>query len=237
MKSQMSKLVRSIRGLPEAKEAPTGPSHDAPELARQLSAVFIEQLNEYRRARNADLNLIEIDQLKDQGLLRAILEKSPNQVTFVELEYLSRDRPEAAIERWEEIKKVARSDMSSGGHAARSVSHDAWDRACFLSIRDMYQQVWPPRNAVETMIIDEIAQYEFVRRSLIGRFGSGSWSGDAKLGKQYAATAEMGRTIERLQRLVHYSVRVLVGLRRAPLSVSGQAVVSLPAGEFIGPEA
>jgi hypothetical protein len=62
--------------------------------------------------------------------------KSPEEVSFHELECLSRDHPEQALALWEEIKATARQDIANGWHGARGISTGPWERACYLAIRE-----------------------------------------------------------------------------------------------------
>lgn len=215
MREPISRLMRSVQGLPDSAPAAAAAGADAEALARELSAAFMEQLRQFRRARDGDLNLLEIDQLKNGGILRATRDKSPDRVTFHDIEAVSRTMPEQALQLWEEVKAAARNDLANGWHAARGVGNDAWDRACFLAIRDQLRQLWPPRTGPEAMLLDEMAQYELMRRHLIRRLWSGSWACDDQRGREYPATAEVGRTIERLQRLFQYALRTLLGVRRS----------------------
>jgi len=215
MKAHVSRLMRSVRGLPESAPAAATAGSDAEVLARELSAAFIDRLWKFRNAKDGQIGLLETEELADDGILRAIRDKSPDAVTFHDLEALARAMPEQALERWEEVKAAARSDLANGWHAARGVGNDAWDRACFLAIRDQLRQLWPPRTGLEAMLLDEMAQYELMRRHLIRRLWNGSWVCDDQRGREYPATAEMGRTVERLQRLFQYALRTLLGVRRA----------------------
>jgi hypothetical protein len=224
MKAHLSSLMRMAHGLPDAAPATAAVGPDAEALARDLSAAFIDKLRQFRRARDGDLNLLEIEELKNGGLSQAVRNKSPDKVSFLDLEGLSRSMPEEALQLWEEVKAAARNDLANGWHAARAVRGDAWGRACFLAIRDQLRQLWPPRNGLEAMLLDEMAQYELLRRHLIDRMWGGSWACDNERGRQYPATAEMGRTIERLQRLFQQALRALVAVRGANATPAVQRI-------------
>jgi hypothetical protein len=215
MRAHVTRLMRSVRGLPESAPAAAPAGADADVLARELSAAFIDRLWKSRNAKDGQIGLLETEELANDGILRAIRDKSPDAVTFHDIEALSRTMPEEALQLWEEVKAAARSDLANGWHAARGVGTAAWDRASFLAIRDQLRQLFPPRTGVEAMLLDEMAQYELMRRHLIRRLWGGSWTCDNQRGREYPATAEMGRTIERLQRLFQYALRTLVAVRRA----------------------
>jgi hypothetical protein len=211
----ISQLMRTIEGLPvEAPSAPAAGS-DAAVLARELSQAFTEQLWQFRKARDGEMSLFDFKDVSWEKILQTMRDKSPDKITFHELEVLSREHPDAALARWEEVKAAARLDLANGWQAARGVSGNAWERACFLAIREQFHLLWPPRNGVEAMLLDEIAQYEMLRREMVDRLARGSWIGDDHRGKQYAATVEMGRMVERLQRMIHDALRTLMNIRRA----------------------
>jgi len=108
----------------------------------------------------------------------------------------------------------------------------AWERACFLAVRDRLRRAWQPRNDGEAMLLDEMAQYELVRLWWIGvlamrsrdpftvthRRALGDRSEERKLSTA-EATVEAGRMVERLQRLYQNAVRLLVNLRRGKATV------------------
>jgi hypothetical protein len=215
MKDPVKRLMRTVQGLPDSTPAATAASPDAEVLARELSATFIRQLWKFRNAKDGHMGLMKTEEIINGGHLQKLRDKRPDAVTFQDLEALAHNEPEQALQLWEEVKAAARNDVANGWHAARDIGIDAWDRACFLAIRDQFRQTWPPRSGVEAMLIDEMTQYELIRRRLLRLFDSGSWICDKERGRQYPATAELGRTIERLQRLIHYALRTLLGIRRA----------------------
>ncbi len=223
---RISGLMRSVMGLPVDVPTHAAAGNDTDALARELSAQFIEDLRKYRDARDGDLAIFEPGDMRFEQMHSAIKDKSPDKVTFQEIEVLSRDHPEEALARWEEVKSTARHDLTNGWQAARGVSFDAWGRACYLAIRDQLRETWPPRSGVEAMLLDEMAQYEFLRRGLVHDFSLGSWKCDSKTSKQYLATAELGRAVDRLQRLFQYALRTLLMLRRKDAPPIVQRVVT-----------
>lgn len=223
----ISQLMRSVQGLPVEAPTAAAPGRDADVLTRELSRVFMEQLRAYRKAKDNDGSLLDSGEFGWEKRLERIREKSPDQVTFDEIECLSRDHPEEALARWEEVKAADRQDLANGWHAARGVSFEAWDRARFLAIREQFHLLWPPRNGVESMLLDEIAQYEMLRQNLVGSLSKGPWIGNYESGKAHQATVEIGRMIERLQRLIHYALRTLVGIRRAQPVVQRQTIAAI----------
>ena len=142
--------------------------------------------------------------------------------------------PAEAMARWEAVKAGARDDLDRGWVSARAIGAQggsAWDRACFLAVRDRLRRAWRPRNDGEALLIDEMAQYELVRQwwvavlagrsrdplTLVARRRTGR--ADDRPQSAAEATVEAGRMVERLQRLYQNAVRLLLGLRRGKATV------------------
>jgi hypothetical protein len=92
---------------------------------------------------------------------KRILDCPPEQVTWLDLHTLADQDPDAAAQRWEEIKTAALQELRSGHRAASTVeatSVGPWDRARFLAIREEFGRDWRPRNGIERMLIDVMAQ-------------------------------------------------------------------------------
>ena len=226
----MTRVMKKIMTQPQPPaESPPGQDHGV--LARELSTQFIARLWEYRRARDGNSSLLDVDGGWEK-FLEALRTKSPDQVTFDDLECLSREHPEEALARWDEVKATAREDIANGWHAARGITPTAWQRACFLAIRDELRTTFPPRNGVEAMLLDEMAQYESYRRWLVAQLPDRYWLGDKDRGPQYRVPAAMIQTVDRLQRLYQYALRTLLALRRSrvPVVVSTEGPTEHVAG-------
>lgn len=158
--------------------------------------------------------------------------KPPEKFTFFDLERLARVDPGRSTARWEEVKEAARRDLSSGwlaGRALEFMGRNAWERACFLAVRGHLRQAWPPRDDGEPLLINEMAQYEMVRRQWIGILAMLSREPRTILSLERQdnsaekprrmtaadATREAVRMVERLHRLYHATLRTLLSLRRS----------------------
>jgi hypothetical protein len=183
MKADIKRLIRTIQGLPQPAPATAAAGADAEVLTRELSAAFMDKLRKFRNARDGDLNLLEMEEIRKLDIIQRIRDKSPDAMTFHDLESVSRHMPEQTLQMWDEVKAAAQSDIANGWHAARGVDYEAWDRACFLAIRDQLRQTWPPRTGLEAMLLDEMAQYELMRRHLIRQLWNGSWASDNQRGR------------------------------------------------------
>jgi hypothetical protein len=86
------------------------------------------------------------------------------------------------------------------------------------------------------MLLDELAQYELLRRGTIECFRHGRWSSDDKSARQYPSRSEAVQSLDRLQRLFHSALRTLLAFRRTrlPVVVSGPNEPRLEAGPQAG---
>lgn len=250
-KVDLRHLARSLRALPEAAPGPADAHADAEtqQLAREMARAFAEKLEQFRRAGAAKDNPRDPAQPAPDWFVESLLQCPPEDVTFADLEQLTRIDPGRMAARWDEVKATARRDLDSGWIAARALEPhggSAWERACFHSVRQSLRQAWPPRNALEAYLLDEMAQYESVRQSwlrvlaAVSRLpqvrrppGEGESRGDKGRPQSAAeATIEAAQMVERLQRLFHNAVRMLLNLRRVktPIVVRRAGQVNVTTG-------
>lgn len=218
MKTIDDALVRVLKwanASPDPAPTAKSPGSDAGTLAREVCVQFTDDLKKYARFLEPDRKLLDGEKLTVEDLEQASPNQPPDKVTFVTLQGLAHRQPEAALARWEDVKAAAREDLANGWLAGRSVAKEAWERACFLAVREEFQAAWPPRNGVESMIIDEMAQYETLRRKLLAEMAERRWNVSQADGKEYLVPAAMMQAVDRLQRLLHCALRTLLGLRRS----------------------
>jgi len=142
----------------------TRPADEARELAREAAAAFGELFRSYRddwklTAQDA-LNRAQSD---NPAALDHARNCSPDQFQWYDLNALGKQDPDAALARWEEVKEAARGEMRTGQRAARSLeslSASCWGRAQFLAVRAELSEAWRPRDALEQMLIDQLAAYQ-----------------------------------------------------------------------------
>ena len=73
----MSKVMKTIMARPQPPAEIPAPGDDDAVLARELSGEFIERLREYRKARNGDMSLFDVEDLQFKKILEAFRKKSP----------------------------------------------------------------------------------------------------------------------------------------------------------------
>jgi hypothetical protein len=249
-KPNMKQMAHAIQTLPEDAAVPACPQPDQEprQLARELVQSFEEELQKYRRVKERDPERPDPSQPPPDWLLEGIRSKPPEDVSFFDLERLARVDPAQAEAKWQQVKDAARSELAGGQHAARAMEFmggSAWERACFLALREQLHSAWPPRSAGEALLLDEMAQCELLRRHWIGVVSMRSREPltllaqerrrerDASRRQSAAeATLEAMKMVERLQRLYQNAMRALLNLRRGkPLLIVRQAAqVNLSAG-------
>jgi hypothetical protein len=250
-RNRVRRLSRSVRELPAAAPEPPPPEADGSQLAREAVAAFAEELKLYRRERGPAGNRANPAEPPDDWEVNSILSVPPEDFTFAHFERLSKADPAKAVARWAEVMAAARKDLDSGwlaGRALESVGGNAWERACFLAIRQRLRESWPPRNAGEAILIDELAQYELMRRqwvsvlsmvtrkpqTIITLLERRDRNETPRTQTAAEATAEAARMVERLQRMYQRTLRTLLGLRR-----TGSAFIVQRSGQVnvaVGPQ-
>jgi len=241
-------------------EAESPPIADDPQLAREAAGAYDLLLKQYLRAKRVGEPLPVMD-APTRFDVASIAQKRPEDVTFRDIEELARVDPEASKARWEAVKAASREDLDSGwiaGRALEVMGGSAWERAAFLAIRDRLRQSWPPRQPGEALLIDEMAQYEMLRRKWIGILARQTDSPFTLIALADPDRAREPQTlnsaqscskamqmIERLQRLYQNSLRTFLNIRREKVpaifqrssqvnfNLGPQLNVSVPTG---GPE-
>jgi hypothetical protein len=228
----IAKIMRKARDLPaQTSRSPTSAS-EASALARQVGVKFADDLKKYARYLEFDRKLLDGEKVTTEDLEKTEANRPPEQITFITLQAEAYKDPESALALWQELKTVVREDIANGWEAGRMVTKEAWERASFLAIREDLQAVWPPRNGVESMIIDEMAQYEMLRRQLLIELSEHRWTHSKTFGKEYLIPVSLMQAVDRLQRLFQYSLRMLLSLRRSsfPLIVPRSSQPKLAPG-------
>jgi hypothetical protein len=236
-KLAVERLGRSVQAAPDSKPTPApapspdGAENDEPDqLAREVVRAFTNKVEHYRRAKKDSSERPDPSQPPPDWYLESLMGKPPEDIDFYDIERIARVDPARATQRWQEVKAAARRDLESGLLSARALEYQggsAWERACYLAVRDRLRQAWQPRNDAETLLIDEMAQYEMLRMKWLGTLAMQTrWlpfvadrnalPRDTQPRQLHAAegTAEAIRMVERLQRLVQNALRALLNLRR-----------------------
>lgn len=252
-KIQMRRLEGVVQAVPEQSASlPTEPDTrveiEANELARELVRALTIEMEWFRREKEPLSGRPNPNEPPPESFIEWVLTKPPEDVHFAEIEYLRSVDPARAMERWNEIKAAARQDLDSGWMAARTLEYQggsAWLRACFAAIRDRLRNAWPPRNSGESLLIDEMAQYEMLRQRwlevlvkhtrwlpVIAERGKLPRDEEPRRLSAAKATEEALRMVAQLQRLYQNALRTLLSLRpRSAPSVtvhgSGQVNVAL----------
>jgi hypothetical protein len=230
LKQSLERVNHGIKTVPDQTPAAPTPEDEARQIAREAVQAFAEELETYRRLKDREPNRDNPRDSPDWRIER-ILNAPPEEVTFFDIECLSREDKDRALARWEEVKATARRDLDTGFAAARALEYmggSAWQRANFHAIRERLFQAWSPRHAGEAMLLEEMAQYEMIRRQWVGILSL--WSRDPKIqlslrNPDYMrpekrdinaalANQEAMRMIERLQKLYQNALRTLLNSRR-----------------------
>jgi hypothetical protein len=166
--------------------------------------------------------------------------KPPNEVTFEDLGRAGARDPELALRLWQAVKDAARQELRSGHRAARVTEEppDAWVRARFLAVRAELAEAWRPRDGLEAMLLDQLAQWQTLvergQTSLaawaeVANWGDGRRQADAHGPPRVSEAEAVERSaamLERVHRMYLRALQALQDLRRR-----GPAVLVRRAGQ------
>lgn len=85
----------------------------------------------------------------------------PQDASWHDLNHLAANDPDAAAQRWLQIKAAARDELVSGHRAAKVMEgfhSDPWERAEFLAIRSSFIKDCRPANGIERALLDIMSQ-------------------------------------------------------------------------------
>jgi hypothetical protein len=230
--STLTRLRRSVQSIaPVVAPIPPAPSsHSEPaELGKELARGFAEEMARYRRSLESRWPLPNPN---DPIAIDDLLAKSPEDTTFFDLERLFNHDSALGPKRWREIRRAARDSLESGWRAGRALEYmggSAWSRASFLAIRERLREAWPPRHVGDALLIDEMAQYEFLRMQWVAVLALNSREpvlpqrtnvpeGEPRRLSAVESTAEAVRMVERFQKLFQNTLRMLLKARGEKLT-------------------
>jgi hypothetical protein len=242
LKHRLNRVEVALADLPAAADA----ACEVGDIADELGQAFGLMVEHYRRhyGQSPDDARAQAADYPDQYLDRA-LTCPPSQVSWFELDAIARLDPARAIERWEEVKQAARSEVASGHRAARSLegfdSH-CWSRAQFLAVRAELKAAWRPRNAAEQLLIDQMAQWQTLAWQQLERFAGYAGMEPARAGRPEKLNGELelpslshaeavARAADQAERFHHMYLRTLRALqamrRRPPVIVRSAEQVNI----------
>jgi hypothetical protein len=229
--SRVHQADRGIRVIAETTATADGVPADGDQLAREVVQAYADELRRYRHLKDREPERLDPAERPDDWDVKIVREQPPEKVSFFDVEKLSRIDPAQGEALWLQVKEAARRDLDSGWLAGRALEYlggSAWERACFLAIRDRLRRAWKPRNDCESMLVDEIAQYEMLRLQWLAVFSMRSRDPETLLQRKrlsdsseserrltaHEQTAEAARMVEHIQRLHQNAIRTLLSMRR-----------------------
>lgn len=160
----------------------------------------------------------------------------PDQVSWHAISTVAERDPALGRQMWLRLLDQARDDLASGNRAARAMEgydHAPWDRARFLALRESLAEEWQPRNGIEWMLVDMLAQafslyerevhlvmtYTMMEASLNDHYiqKNNKYETPRLTASETLARAE--QTMERYQRMILRVQRSLRDQRRYSLNV------------------
>ena len=249
---KVRRLVQSVGLVPG--EPPPGdcvPAVDPEprELAREMIRAVQDELARFRKTGEEISGRPDPRKDPPEDYIEYIRNAPVDKIDYFDLERLVAFDPELAQAKWDEMRRVAREQLASGWRCSRAFQmsgSSAWERACYLAIRQGLRDSWPPRNQGEALLIDEMAQYELTRHQWLQILALKStdprtitalerdW--ERKIPKRNVsaldATREALSMVQRMQQLYQNALRMLMRLRQSapPVIVRNAAQVNVAAG-------
>lgn len=210
---------------------------EAGPLAREMAEDLLQLVRSYKR--EYDLSMQEAaarveDMLQEEE--QDALRRPPSSVMWHQLDALLDRDPQKFLERWEEIKRLAREELSTGHRGCQAVEvygSTPWNRAQYLALRRELTDGWQPRNGVERQLVETMAQaqtaVEFWLKLMMARAAreaameeailrhKGKWEPPGVTGFQIVDQA--GAMVDRFNRMFLRTLRALRDLRRGPAPV------------------
>jgi hypothetical protein len=235
LRSRLARLERTVVPVPDPVQGPDPAvfaEADPRLVASELAAAFGGMVRHYRKQYEMPEGEAVARASEDHPAVNErALTCSSDQVSWPDLERLSRVDPALALRRWEDVREAALEELQSGHRAARALeggSSDCWERARFLALYQELCEAWRPRDGQERQLVDMMAE---ARTQMLWWQAAGS--GRAMLsgrgtrraleeGQPYEtprlseaeAVEEAGRMVERYQRLYLRALKALQDLRR-----------------------
>jgi hypothetical protein len=174
-----------------------------------------------------------IDRTNENETLRLELLRTapPDQLSWSDLYILSKHSPELAAQRWKEVNEAARNELRTGHRAASCVVPKStslcWYKARFLALREELLEGLQPRNSVERLLVDTLAQAqsqyerwleELNTRTTLQAVSEGREEGRWNVPRltDSEAIEQAAAMVDRFQKIVMRTIRELHRLRRNP---------------------
>lgn len=217
-------------------------------LAREMAEAYqgyVKFYHERMEKTTAEAHLLAVEPADDEWL-KHVQESAADQVSWHALSTVAERDPDLARRAWGRIVQEARDDLASGNRAARAMegyNHDPWDRAKFLALRESLSVEWQPRNGIEWMLVEMLAQayslyerevhlvmtYTMMEASLNDHYIAKQNKYEPPRLTSVEALARAEQAMERYQRMILRVQRALRDQRRFTLNVGsvGQLNIGL----------
>jgi hypothetical protein len=167
LRARLRRVAGAAAGAIEAVPAAGGPpASEAGPLAAEVAAAFGRMAGHYRNVYGQAPDEARASALagsEHPAYVEHLFNGPPDQVSWHDLDELSRRDPALALRRWDAVKQAAREEVATGFRAAAALEgYDSccWGRARFLAVRTMLGEAWRARDAQEWMLIDQMAQWQ-----------------------------------------------------------------------------
>ena len=216
--------------VPTMHQAEVNPQEVDP-LAYELATAYTAMIDHYRKRYGMSPADAEA-QVRSSGMLTYSLHCAVQDLTWYDMDTLASHDPQLAVDRWLQTKQAALNALESGHWAAERITapagdDDPWKRAQFLALRDSIARGWQPRDGLEWMLVDTLAQGQYMYSLWLGRLilyseceleniqhapESGKYIPPTV--RNFEAMEQAGTMMDRFNRLMLRTLRQLRDLRR-----------------------
>jgi hypothetical protein len=216
-----------------SREVAATDTQEAGSLARALVSAYRSRLDFHKREylRSAPEALTRAEEDIEPDLRQRALEGPCEDTSWDDLQRLYEENPVLMLMRWQEMKQQALEELQNGHQAACTVegfNSTPWRRAQFLAVHEELTVDWQPRDGVERLLINTLAQsytammrwleilshYETARcgreRQQVDRIGE--W--DTPRVTEHQAVEQAAAMVDRFNKLMVRTLRAMRDLRR-----------------------
>ena len=149
---------------PPVASAPPVTDDESGELAREIGEAFGQMVRHYERQYGlTHEEARERASAMPDGRLDVALGTPAEDLTWSDLGIIANDDPDAALARWQEVKRAALAELRDGHRAARALETAAGrcrDRAEFLALRDEVLESLGSHTPLERLLVDQLALWQ-----------------------------------------------------------------------------
>ena len=246
--------METLRQEPEVVNLPTPdtepnitPTDEVTVIARRLSQEYKNRLDYYtseKRKREypnctTEEQFALASRRDSQEYAEREVQTPADAISWGSLEGIFSYNPDMCLRKWEEVKAQAAHELSIGHTAAMACQPEdtPWHRAQYIAIRTELAAEWNPKNGIEQILLDQMAQaYSqvlFWQKIMLRWMVLESFVNRDKDDNQpprlstFEAVNRASDMVDRFNRMFLRTLRALQNMRRVPVIVQNAGQVNV----------